>query len=242
MRFELTPELYTHYPHLIAQVIIINGFTNTPSLAIKQEIIAYLRKSEEIIRMEIGDTGLLLTHPYIKPYLDLFRSFGVNPKKVKPSHVALIDRILRGGRLPDINPAVNLYNAYSLRYTTPLGGEDLDTISSPFQLTIAQGDELWIGIGETSPISPKPGDIIWKDVYDVSTLSLNWRQCEKTKLTDKTTNAYFVMEGFDTINQDHIIETGHIFAEHFTQLLGGKVSTYILTKDTPIYDFLYQGK
>lgn len=51
---------------------------------------------------------------------------GINPNRFPCSVEALATRIAKGGGLPDINPAVNLVNAYSLRYSLPMGAHDLD--------------------------------------------------------------------------------------------------------------------
>ena len=84
---------------------------------------------------------------YVAVYLDAFKRFGVDPEKFVPAHLALSKRVLEGSSLPNINPAVDLYNALSIKYLTPFGGEDLNTVYGDFVLTFAKGGEQWIPIG-----------------------------------------------------------------------------------------------
>ena len=119
---------------------------------------------------------------------------------------------------------------FSIKYLVPFGGEDLDKVDQFFELTIAKGDESWTGIGETAAISPIPGDVIWQDASEVSTISLNHRQCEKTKLTEATTNAYFISEGLSSINKDHIQSMSGKFIDAFTGAFGGTAEQYHLDR------------
>ncbi|HEX7197126.1 MAG TPA: phenylalanine--tRNA ligase beta subunit-related protein [Candidatus Limnocylindria bacterium] len=107
----------------------------------------------------IGLQEELAADPLVSEYFEAFRQFGSNPKRVKPSHFALCDRVLRGGELPEINPAVNLYNAFSVRHLVPFGGEDLDEVDDFFELAYASGDEPWTPIGSDGPRPVRKGDV-----------------------------------------------------------------------------------
>jgi len=233
MKFMINSAVQHKFPELIANVTIIEGFSNKPELATASEILKLLRNAEDELRARFPTKADLYNDPFVTAYFDLFREFGVNPKKVRPSHVALAERVVKGGSLPDINPAVNLYNAFSIKHLVPFGGEDLDKVDGYFELTIAAGDEKWLGIGETEYIAPKVGDLIWRDATEVSTTSLNYRQCEKTKLAENTVNGYFISEGFNTLNKDHILTVADDFIATFTKYFGGKGYRSLLTRGTP---------
>lgn len=233
MKFTINSTVQNKFPELVANVTIIEGFSNKPEPAVAAEVLKMLRSTEDELRNKFPTKDDLYNDPLVTAYFELFREFGVNPKKVRPSHVALAERVVRGGSLPDINPAVNLYNAFSIKYLVPFGGEDLDKIDGHFELTIAKGDEKWLGIGEAEYVAPKAGDLIWRDAAEVSTVSLNHRQCEKTKLTEDTVNGYFISEGFSTLNSDHIAMVAEEFITTFTKYFGGKGCKFLLTKETP---------
>ncbi|WP_231865650.1 MULTISPECIES: phenylalanine--tRNA ligase beta subunit-related protein [unclassified Eikenella] len=42
----------------------------------------------------------------------------------------------------NISPLVDIYNYISLKYTVPVGGEDLDAMQGNLQLTYAGADEV----------------------------------------------------------------------------------------------------
>ena len=233
MKFTIDSAVQNKFPELIANVTIIEGFSNKPTPAVASEVLGLLRDTEDELRARFPTKDDLYNDPFVTTYFGLFREFGVNPKKVRPSHVALAERVVRGGSLPDINPAVNLYNAFSIKYLVPFGGEDLDKVDDYFELTIAAGDEKWLGIGEADYIAPKAGDLIWRDATEVSTTSLNYRQCEKTKLTENTVNGYFISEGFSTLNKDHISTVADEFIATFTKYFGGKGYKSLLSRETP---------
>ncbi|MGW7817605.1 hypothetical protein ACWGLF_05600 [Streptomyces puniciscabiei] len=55
------------------------------------------------------------TDPRIEAWHTAYRSFGTNPRRVRPSADALGHRMAKKGSLPRINPAVDSYNAVSVR-------------------------------------------------------------------------------------------------------------------------------
>lgn len=69
---------------------------------------------------------------------ELYRRFGVDPTKTRPSSEALLRRIKKGEPLPRINSLVDVANAMSVQLQVPVGLYDLDK---------AKGDELVVRLG-----------------------------------------------------------------------------------------------
>ncbi|WP_082789069.1 phenylalanine--tRNA ligase beta subunit-related protein [Desulfolucanica intricata] len=61
-----------------------------------------------------------------------------NPCYPGATGAALTTRISKGGILPDINPAVNLVNALSLKYTLPMGTYYLDAANGDIFIPFSQ--------------------------------------------------------------------------------------------------------
>ncbi len=55
--------------------------------------------------------------------------------------------MLGGGEIPHISNLVYIYNLISLKYRTPVGGEDLDRIDGNIFLKFAEGDERFVVLG-----------------------------------------------------------------------------------------------
>ena len=69
---------------------------------------------------------------------ELYRRFGVDPTKVRPSSEALARRIKKGDPLPRINSLVDVANALSVQLQVPVGLYDLSRV---------KGEELVIRLG-----------------------------------------------------------------------------------------------
>ncbi len=69
------------------------------------------------------------TDPRIEAWHTAYRSFGTNPRRVRPSVDALGRRLAKKGSLPRINPAVDSYNTVSVRHGLPAGAFDLDHVA-----------------------------------------------------------------------------------------------------------------
>jgi DNA/RNA-binding domain of Phe-tRNA-synthetase-like protein len=68
----------------------------------------------------------------------LFRRFGVDPTRVRPSSEALLRRLKKGEPLPRVNSLVDVANAMSVQLQVPVGLYDMDKTN---------GDELSIRLG-----------------------------------------------------------------------------------------------
>lgn len=238
MKFKIDKAVFEKFPNLVVAVPIILGFDNTKA---QKEALEFLRDTEKNLK---NSTTLekFWQDKKITSYLNCFKAFGSDPEKFRPAHVALSIRVLEGGQLPDINPLVNFYNAMSLKYTTPFGGENFDALYGDFILKFAEGGEQWIPIGGNKSKPAVKGELIWQDAFDLSTRALNWRQCDRTKMTPEVKNGYFVMDGFSDINKDVIEKAAGEFVESVEKLFGGKGKIYWLDKNNPEFEIDFKSK
>jgi DNA/RNA-binding domain of Phe-tRNA-synthetase-like protein len=80
----------------------------------------------------IGEVGA------VAPARELYRRFGIDPTRVRPSSEALLRRLRKGEPLPRINSLVDVANAMSVQLQVPVGLYDLGKVS---------GDELVVRLG-----------------------------------------------------------------------------------------------
>ncbi len=80
---------------------------------------------------------------------ELYRRFGVDPTRVRPSSEALLRRMKKGEPLPRINSLVDVANALSVQLQVPVGLYDLAKVKGE-ELVIRLGaeDESYEGIGK----------------------------------------------------------------------------------------------
>jgi DNA/RNA-binding domain of Phe-tRNA-synthetase-like protein len=112
--------------------------------------------------------------------------------------VRLMKRVSKGNHIGTINPLVDIYNATSLRYGLPCGGEDIDTFRGDIRLTKALGDESFITLGTDESAPPYEGEIVYKDDEGAICRCWNWRESVRTMLRESTKNAFLCIELVDT--------------------------------------------
>ncbi|MCZ4512024.1 phenylalanine--tRNA ligase beta subunit-related protein [Streptomyces sp. ActVer] len=135
------------------------------------------------------------TDPGIEAWHTAYRSFGTNPRRIRPSVDALGRRLAKKGTLPRINPAVDTYNAVSVRHGLPAGAFDLDHVTGDVDIRYADGTESFTPLGEPDTVeNPKPGEIIYADITGVLTRHWNHRDAHRTRVTEDSTHVAFVLE------------------------------------------------
>ncbi|MET9686455.1 B3/B4 domain-containing protein [Streptomyces coeruleorubidus] len=135
------------------------------------------------------------TDPRIEAWHSAYRSFGTNPRRIRPSVDALGRRFAKKGTLPRINPAVDSYNAVSVRHGLPAGAFDLAHVTGDVAIRPADGTESFTPLGEPGTVEhPKPGEIIYADATGVLTRHWNHRDAHRTRVTEDSTQVAFVLE------------------------------------------------
>ncbi|MEU6225668.1 phenylalanine--tRNA ligase beta subunit-related protein [Streptomyces sp. NPDC047042] len=134
--------------------------------------------------------------PHMVAWRDTYTAFGSKPSRTRNSAEALAKRALTDAGLPRINVLVDLYNAISVAHLVPVGGEDLDHIRGGMRLVRATGTEDFVTVagGEEVVEHPDAGEVVWCDEEGVTCRRWNWRQGPRTRLTERTTSAIFLLE------------------------------------------------
>ncbi|WP_406109167.1 phenylalanine--tRNA ligase beta subunit-related protein [Streptomyces sp. NBC_01003] len=174
------------------------------------------------------------TDPRIEAWHAAYRSFGTNPRRTRPSVDALGRRFAKKGTLPRINPAVDSYNAVSVRHGLPAGAFDLDHVTGDVEIRHADGSEEFTPLGEPDTIeNPKPGEIIYTDTTGVLTRHWNHRDAHRTRVTEDSTHVAFVLETLRADRDGHLLKT----AAHELQGLllphAEQTRVYYLSPDQP---------
>ncbi|WP_063733673.1 B3/4 domain-containing protein [Streptomyces sp. RTd22] len=166
--------------------------------------------------------------PRIEAWHTAYRSFGTNPRRIRPSVDALGRRMAKKGALPRINPSVDSYNAVSVRHGLPAGAFDLDHVTGDVEIRYADGAEEFTPLGEPDTTeNPKPGEIIYTDSTGVLTRHWNHRDAHRTRVTEASTRVVFVLETLHATRDGHLLKTA---AEELQGLLLPH------TEQTHVYD------
>ncbi|MXN52803.1 hypothetical protein GR158_16955 [Shinella sp. AETb1-6] len=167
---------------------------------------------------------------HLASWAQAYQRFGAKPNRTPCSAQALRKRVLRDGRLPVINPVVDLYNAVSLRYAIPVGGENADAYAGHPFLTIADGTEAFDTVmnGEAVIENPEAGEVIWRDEVGVTCRRWNWRQGTRTRLEHASGRMWFVLESLDTMPEEALRGATAMLVDGLADLMPG--STIVATR------------
>lgn len=145
-------------------------------------------------------------HPKIDAWREAYRAFGAKPQRTRPS----VDALSRRKPLPEINLVVDAYNAISVKHALPIGGEDLSRYEGVARLVRATGEEPFDTVDAGEPVvdHPEIGEVVWRDDRGVTCRRWNWRQCVRTRITEETTDALFVLERLEPMELGELAAAG----------------------------------
>lgn len=160
---------------------------------------------------------------HLAAWADVFQGFGAKPKRTPCSADALRKRVLRDGMMPALDPVVDLYNAVSLAYAVPVGGENISAYQGAPHLKLAEGTEPFDTMKDGKPAEefPSPGEIIWCDDVGVTCRRWNWRQGLRTRLSVNALHMWFILESLPQMPLEQLHEAGKMLTDGLEQMMPG---------------------
>ncbi|MBO3746439.1 cytoplasmic protein [Streptosporangiaceae bacterium NEAU-GS5] len=185
----VSPAVTTLRPDFAVLVIEARGLRNGPSDDRSREWLA-----------DAAIKAVAVDDPKVDAWRQAYREFGAKPQRTRPS----VDALVRRMPLPEINLVVDAYNAVSVRHGLPIGGEDLTRYQGTARLVRADGDEA----SEEALGTPEPGEVVWRDDLGVTCRRWNWRQVVRTRITEETTDALFLLERLEPLEMTELTAAG----------------------------------
>lgn len=163
---------------------------------------------------------------HLSTWDDVFRAFGAKPKRTPCSASALRKRVLKEGALPPLDPVVDIYNAISIRYAIPVGGENLAAYAGAPRLTLAEGNEPFDTLKEGQSVIeyPDAGEVIWRDDIGVTCRRWNWRQGVRTRLDSQAQHMWFILESLPSMPLSALQEAGDELVSNLQRLMPGSTA------------------
>ncbi|PJC23647.1 hypothetical protein CO058_02125, partial [candidate division WWE3 bacterium CG_4_9_14_0_2_um_filter_35_11] len=166
--------------------------------------------------------------PSINSYRNLFKKSGTDFHSKRPSPEALLRRVIQGKGIYNINTAVDAYNLAVLESHIGLGGFDSDQISEPIVLRYSKEKEEMVLLGDDVPTTLRDGQVIYVDAKGPITMDLNYRDIDRTKITEKTKNIILFADGGVGISEEDIMSALKKGAENIQKYCGGEIGEYTL--------------
>jgi len=229
MKFFIDSRIFDKFPDLYLGILIAQDLDN---LGRADELWPMVSVQQVKIRANTS-TETLSQIPRIASWRRAYSAFGAKPKKYKSSVESLYRMVLKGIDLRHINTVVDVYNYISIKHMVPVGGDDISRVEGDITLRFAFGGEMFRPLNSAEIEHVKEGEVIYTDSVEVLCRRWNWRECDKTKMTEKTEEAMLVVEGLPPVNRedmDKILEELGGLVERFC---GGKNHSEILHRENP---------
>ena len=231
-KFITEESFWSLFPDAEIGVVVLNDVDNSDSVYEDNETIRDdLAKANQEAGKWITATPLS-KNEVIKVWRDAFQKFK-KKKGNRASIEALLARVDKGNYVGGINPLVDVYNAISLTYGLPIGGEDIDNFAGNLRLTVSEeGGDEFMALGDEENNPTLPGELCYLDDIGAVCRCWNWRDGKRTMLTGNTKNAFMIIESVDPGRHGDLVEALDLMEENAVKYLGAKalVKT-ILTKE-----------
>ncbi|SEB81293.1 B3/B4 domain-containing protein (DNA/RNA-binding domain of Phe-tRNA-synthetase) [Streptomyces misionensis] len=200
--FRISPAVADSFPDTLIAVVTATGLRGHEPWPATSAVLDQLERQLADGAWQPADES----DPRIEAWHTAYRSFGTNPRRVRPSVDALGRRLAKKGTLPRINPAVDSYNAVSVRHGLPAGAFDLDRVAGDVHIRHADGTETFTPLGEPGTTEhPSAGEIVYTDATDVLTRHWNHRDAHRTRVTEDSTRVAFVLETLRASRDGHLV-------------------------------------
>ena len=191
------------------------------------EILEKVKKIERDIRNDF-DVETIADYPKIQNWRRAYEAFGAKPKKHRSSVESLYRMILEGKDIHPINKLVDIYNCVSLMHMVPVGGDDLEQVEGDIELRFARGDETFLPLGCSEVQGVREGEVVYADGREVLCRRWNWRESEKTKMTEETRDVLLVCEGLPPVAAENIKQIIMDLSQLIQDYLGGEIEKGVL--------------
>lgn len=222
-KFIVDESFWQLFPEACIGTVVAKDIDNTRT---SPDFKGMLEEASKLVLTEL-EGAELAKHPVIAVWREAYKKFK-SPRENRSSIEALIRRVYNGKPVGNINPLVDIYNYISLKYLLPCGGEDLDAVKGDIGLARAAGNEQFVPLGSDGNQPPAEGELIYKDEAGAICRCWNWREADRTKLTEDTRNVFLCMESVDVSRREALEAAVKELAELVNKYLGGSCQIYFV--------------
>lgn len=208
--------------------------TQYPSISLGFAIIRGVKIRKTLPELEVAKAVVLETlqglnneaisaFPEVLSYRKLYKETGIDWHSRRPSPEALLRRISQGKNLYTVNTCVDAYNLAVLKNRVSVGAFNLAQVQFPTQLQFAAGGEQILLLGDTEPTTLKAGEISYFDQSGPYNLDFNYRDAQRTMVTEDTTDLVINVDGVYDITRAQVEQTLQDSIDLIIKYCGGTV-------------------
>lgn len=157
----------------------------------------------------------------IKEWRTLWKKFGADPNRYRPSMEAMYRRIAKQNYITPMHSAVDLNNFFSLQYEIPMGIYDVAKIQGDITLSVGDADTKYNGLnGRENKLQH-----ILTLQDDVGPFGSPFVDSVRTAVSENTTAALHVVFLRPSISKEEAQQLITSMGSMFTQIHGGSFET-----------------
>lgn len=194
-RFVAEDSFWQLFPEAAIGVVVAEGMKSADEVSDedKTALEGLLDRANVLAESHLTSDTISENAP-VKAWREAYRRFKTK-KGARCSIENLLKRVLKGKPVGTITPSVDIYNAISLKYALPVGGEDIDAFAGDLRLAVTEGGDAFLPLGEGETEDPTlAGELAYLDDAGAVCRCWNWRDGQRTALTDMSRNAFLIIE------------------------------------------------
>lgn len=216
--FSIDPQVKEKFPSIVIGVgIVIGANIQKNNEELQKEVNKFIESQNNLTN------EIISSYPEIQNYRRLYKETGIDWHSRRPSPEALLRRIALKKGLYQINTCVDAYNLVVMKNRVSSGAFDLDQIEFPTILRFAKEREEILLLGDKEPTMYKQGEIAYFDQKGGYNIDFNYRDSQKTAVTEKTTNLLINIDGVYNIDRALVEKTLKETLDIIQKYCGGKV-------------------
>ncbi|MDB5860872.1 MAG: hypothetical protein JWQ76_4561 [Ramlibacter sp.] len=188
MHFSHHPAIRSAHPELVAGAVFAHGIHRDVDA---EPVVA---RFEDIARARLAAAGSESELPEIQAWRRAFQRMGLKPTQYRCASEQLLRRLRKECALPRIHPLIDVCNAISVAFATPVAVLDLAHIADWLQVRPADGSERYLSFGGEIE-HPEPGEVTFVDAAG-NAHARRWthRQSGLSAVRDATAGVLIVAE------------------------------------------------
>lgn len=194
MIIEVTEKVFDQFPGYTALGAVMQ-LPLKPDRAIDRVALQALRNKAVEDAQEFRADRAPSEIPFVADWRKATRLI-TSEKKARCGFEILFSGATNKGKMVEISPSVDIYNAMSLIHQLPFGGENIDGFQGDLKLGFLSEPASFEPIFGDQMTAPE-GELVWRDDKQVTCRAWNWFQCKDTAISEDSTNLLFIIDSLD---------------------------------------------
>ena len=229
MHFRHSEAIWRDFPELVPGVLFAEGIGSD---VVRPDTARFVAMAES--RLERSTEAEL---PEVRAWRRAFSRMGLEPTRYRSASESLLRRFRKEGSLPEIHPLVDLCNAVSLAFATPIAAFDVAQISEYVEVRYATGTETYLTFSGDLE-TPTEREVIFADALGrVHARRWTNRQSGLSAVQPSTRSVLLVAEAMHATALADVETLLTALAAELSSTWSACTSSAILSRAAPRFDF-----